>query len=123
MDQAATVVGISRTRAVNYINETLNVLSTMADKVIKFPSGNELSVVENGFYSIAGFPNVVGAIDGTLIEISRPRDYKGWYCRKNYPAVNVQAMVDHLGLFRSISIRAGSTNDQTLWNGSGLRRR
>ncbi|OWZ17636.1 hypothetical protein PHMEG_0008403 [Phytophthora megakarya] len=78
MDQAATALGISRPRSVVYINETLDVLSTMA---------------------------------------------KYMYCRKNFPAVNVQAIVDHRGLFRSISIRSGSNNDQSLWNGSGVKKR
>ncbi|KAE9023914.1 hypothetical protein PF011_g3750 [Phytophthora fragariae] len=79
--------------------------------------------VEQGFETIAGFSEVVGAIDGTLIKIPRPRDFEGWYCRKGFPAVNVQAIVDHKGAFRSLSIRAGSSNDQSLWNGSGVRKR
>ena len=123
IDASATAMGISKSRAVVYINEMLAVLKAMAKTVIVMPSSDEQEQVESGFYSIAGFPGVVGAVDGTLVKVMRPHEYEGWYCRKNYPAVNVQAIVDHLGLFRSISIRSGSNNDQSLWNGSGVHKR
>lgn len=95
----------------------------MAAKYVNLPCGIEVDVVEAGFFKVAGFPGVVGAVDGTLIAIPRPHDFEGWYCRKGFTAVNVQAVVDHLGAFRSISIRSGSNNDQSLWNGSGVRNR
>ncbi|KAG3232211.1 hypothetical protein PI124_g22700 [Phytophthora idaei] len=123
MDQAASVMGVSRPRAVVYINDTLEVLVKMAKRNVVMPRLEELHAVEEGFEAIAGFPGVVGALDGTLIKIPRPRDFEGWYCRKGFPAVNVQAIVDHRGAFLSLSIRAGSNNDQSLWNGSGVRKR
>ncbi|KAG3080098.1 hypothetical protein PI125_g20547 [Phytophthora idaei] len=101
MDEAAIVLGISRPRAVVYINDCLGVPSAVSAKYVLLP----------------------GAVDGTLIAIPRPHDFEGWYCRKGFPAVNVQAVVDHREAFRSISIRAGSNNDQSLWNGSGIRKR
>ncbi|EEY54699.1 uncharacterized protein PITG_20369 [Phytophthora infestans T30-4] len=100
MDEAATVLGISRPRS-----------------VVILPKASEVASLEAGFFAVAGFPGVVGAVDGTLIAIPRP-DFEGWYCRKGFPAVNVQAVVDHTGAFRSISIRSGSNNDQSLWNGT-----
>ncbi|TYZ68479.1 hypothetical protein PybrP1_007055 [[Pythium] brassicae (nom. inval.)] len=36
---------------------------------------------------------VVGTIDGPLIAIERPANYEGFYCRKGYAAINVQAVV------------------------------
>jgi len=40
-------------------------------------------------------PNVVGAIDGTLIPIIRPAESEEVYvCRKGFHAINVQAVVD-----------------------------
>ncbi|OWZ24840.1 hypothetical protein PHMEG_00021 [Phytophthora megakarya] len=48
-------------------------------------------------------------------------EHEGWYCRKNYPVVHMQAVVDHQTKFRSYCIWAGSMNDQALWNNSGLR--
>ncbi|KAF4136322.1 DDE superfamily endonuclease [Phytophthora infestans] len=122
MDEAATVLGISRPRSVVYINDCLDVLSSMAATKVILPKASEVASLEAGFFAVAGFPGVVGAVDGTLIAIPRPHDFEGWYCRKGFPAVNVQAVVDHTGAFRSISIRSGSNNDQSLWNGSGVRK-
>lgn len=87
------------------------------------PTEQELESVELGFEAITGLTNVVGAIDGTLVPIQRPKYLEGWYCRKMFPAVNVRAVVDHVGSFRSLSIRAGSNNDQSLWNGSAVKKR
>ncbi|KAE8980280.1 hypothetical protein PR003_g25018 [Phytophthora rubi] len=123
MDQAASTLGISRPRAVVYINEMLDVLKKLASRYIAMPTPDELPAIEAGFEAKAGFPDVIGAVDGTLVAIPRPRDFEGWYCRKGFPAVNVQAVVDDRGYFRSISIRAGSNNDQSLWNGSGIKKR
>ncbi|KAG4059732.1 hypothetical protein PC123_g5351 [Phytophthora cactorum] len=103
MDKAATVLGVSRPRAVVYINDCLDVLSSVAATHVVLPEAR--------------------AVDGTLIAIPHPHVFEGWYCRKGFPAVNVQAVVDHRGAFRSISIRSGSNSDQSLWNGSGVRKR
>ncbi|KAG2993613.1 hypothetical protein PC129_g4792 [Phytophthora cactorum] len=121
--KAASVLGISKTRTVVYNNSVLDVLSGMAKEVVSLPCEDELPTVEDGFVAIAGFPGVVGAVDGTLAAIQRLREHEEWYCRKNFPAVNVQAVVDHRGAFRSLSVRSGSNNDQSLWNGSGVRSR
>ena len=62
-----------------------------------FPSTNEeLKQVKNGFHSIANFPNVAGAIDGTLIPIQgmASEDESSFVCRKGFHAINVQAVVD-----------------------------
>ncbi|OWZ00228.1 hypothetical protein PHMEG_00028632 [Phytophthora megakarya] len=76
--------------------------------------------VERGFRATRGFPGVVGAVDGSLFAINRPADYEGFYCRKFYPALNMQAIVDHRCLFMSIDIRPGSWSDQKIWNASRL---
>ncbi|OWZ07323.1 hypothetical protein PHMEG_00020298 [Phytophthora megakarya] len=42
MDQAATVLGISRSRACVYINETMVVLSTMAKRFVVMPASKDI---------------------------------------------------------------------------------
>ncbi|KAG2962988.1 hypothetical protein PC129_g9741 [Phytophthora cactorum] len=56
MDLAASVLGISKTRAVVYINSVLDVLSGMAKEVVTLPCEDELPTVEDGFFAIVGFP-------------------------------------------------------------------
>ena len=60
---------------------------------ITFPE--HLKKIKEDFYSIANFPNVVGIVDGTLIPIVAPQyDEPAFICRKNYHAINVQAVTD-----------------------------
>jgi len=122
IDSAASLLRMSKTSAVGYTNQVLMVLTRMAKTTTSMPSTRvEIEQVRLGFEKIAGFPDVIGAVDGYLIRISRPAEHEGWYCRKNFPVVNMQAVVDHRTRFRSYCIRAGSINDQALWNQSNLR--
>ena len=60
---------------------------------ISFPA--DTTRIKHEFYKIAGFPNVVGAIDGTLIPIIAPSDDEHTYiCRKGFHAINVQCVAD-----------------------------
>ena len=63
---------------------------------IKFPSNdNDTTRTNVGFHFIAGFPNVLGAIDDTHIPIAAPNADKHLYiCRKGYHSINVQAFVN-----------------------------
>jgi hypothetical protein len=72
----------------------------------------------NGFEWICGFPDAYLAIEGSLIEIERPFDYEGCYCRKGYPVINVQCVVDYNRRFRSYTMRPGVENDKGVYNRS-----
>ncbi|ETV77180.1 hypothetical protein H257_09066 [Aphanomyces astaci] len=76
-------------------------------------------LVREGFEE-HGFPNAYGAIDGSLIQVKRFDDFYGWYCRKGFPAFNMQAVVDHRMRFMSYSLRSGSQNDKALFNDSAF---
>jgi hypothetical protein len=54
----------------------------------------ELRKVKDGFHGITNFPNVVGAIVGTLIPIQgmAGEDEPSFICRKGFHAINVQAV-------------------------------
>lgn len=64
---------------------------------IRFPSSQQsINAIKQNFYDVARFPNVVGAIDGTLIPI---RGVGGdeepiYVSRKNFHALNIQGVVD-----------------------------
>ena len=64
---------------------------------INFPrSQHDVRNVKADFYTIAQFPNCVGAVDGTLIPIkgmSGPQEV-AFVCRKNFNALNIQAVSD-----------------------------
>ena len=54
----------------------LNIFCAEADTFIKCPTQDNTTGIENEFKSVAGFPEVFGAIDGNHIEIWAPRDRK-----------------------------------------------
>ncbi|KAF4149342.1 hypothetical protein GN958_ATG01479 [Phytophthora infestans] len=67
MDSAASTMGISRSRAVVYINDCMEGLSSMAALYVVISNTDEAKAVEEGFQLVAGFPGVVEDVDETLI--------------------------------------------------------
>ncbi|GFX21740.1 nuclease HARBI1 [Trichonephila clavipes] len=77
--------------------------------------------VSRKFFSIAGFPKVIGALDGTFIRIVSPGGEvaERFCCRKNYFALNVQTNVDADLVIRNVVARwPGSAHDSTVFNNS-----
>ncbi|CAC5388145.1 HARBI1 [Mytilus coruscus] len=84
----------------------------------------DLTAVKEGFIGLP-FPNVIGAIDGTLIPIQglSGDDEPNFVCRKGYHAINVQAVVDHKLRFTNVVVRwPGSTHDAFILQQSALYR-
>jgi hypothetical protein len=103
---SGAVFGISKTMAHTYVDEVIKVLNLYFIDTITLPkTKSQMQKVISGFENICGVPNVVGAVDGTLIPIHRFADFEGWYCRKGFPAFNVQVVVNHKKRFQSFSIR------------------
>ena len=74
------------------------------------------------FYGIAGFPKVIGAIDGTLIPIRTPAKEEHLYvCHKGYHAINVMAVCDADLKFTNLVAKwHGSAHDSAVFNSSML---
>ena len=66
----------------------------------------------------AGFPNVLGAIDGALISIKTPDEDEFIYVsRKGGHSLNVLAACDaNLKFTYLVAKYPGSTNDSYIWN-------
>lgn len=64
------------------------------------------------FFAIAGFPNVIGAIDGTHIRIQAPATHEHLYVnRKGYHSINVQAICNaKLKIINCVARWPGSTH-------------
>ncbi|XP_061190830.1 putative nuclease HARBI1 [Saccostrea echinata] len=91
---------------------------------IKFPSSViSLRKMKEQFYCIARFPNVVGAIDGTLIPIKgmSSDDEHIYVSRKNFHALNIQGVVDAEMRFLNINCRfPGSAHDAYIMSNSNI---
>lgn len=69
LSEVADMHGVSLSSASRIIHIVCSVLCLCVDN-IRFPtSQQELKKVKDEFFNIQGFPNVVGAIDGTLVPI------------------------------------------------------
>ena len=74
------------------------------------------------FYKIAGFPRVIGAIDGSLIPIRAPYSEEHLYvCHKGFHAVNAMAVCNsNLSFTNFVCKWHGSVHDSAVFNGSML---
>ena len=80
---------------------------------IKFPQGEDLKSVIEGFKRKWDFPNCAGAIDGTHVPIIAPQDnHVDFFNRKGWYSIVMQAVVDDCYCFRDICIGwPGSVHD------------
>lgn len=65
-------------------------LSNLSPEIIKWPTQNEKRISEEHFRA-NGFPNIIGAIDGTHIKLDKPEnDPDSYLNRKGYYSIQVK---------------------------------
>ena len=87
----------------------LDTCNPITDHLMKryahIPQNECLQEIVDGFKDRWGFPQTVGAKDGTHIPIIQPQQVASdYYNRKGYYSVIMQAMVDFRGLFMDVNI-------------------
>lgn len=92
-------------------------------QLIQWPkTESEFRNIAGKFSARAGFPNVIGAVDGTYIPIPGPPLFRDSYiCRKGYPAMHLQAVCDSdLRFLDVFSAYPGSVHDSRVFKNSPL---
>ena len=81
-------------------------------------------LVDN-FQSVHGFPQCLGAIDGTHIEIKQPKmNYYEFINREGYTSINVQALCDYRYRLLDVVVKwRGSVHDARIFQKSSLNRK
>lgn len=75
----ASLFGFSKASTIVNVNEIMDILVLMSREVITMPaSRSDWESVTQQFEDVCSFPEVVGAVDGSLFEIERPFDYEGF---------------------------------------------
>ncbi|KAK0141582.1 putative nuclease HARBI1 [Merluccius polli] len=115
-------LGVSQSSISRVVRDVSNALCRRARQFIKFPATNEECIrTKQQFFDIAGFPNVLGAVDGTHIAIKAPSDEEdGFVNRKNFHSINTQVICDAtLRVTDLVAKWPGSTHDSFILMNSG----
>ncbi|VDI62674.1 Hypothetical predicted protein [Mytilus galloprovincialis] len=123
LSEIGDIHGISRSSVSRIISSvTTSLVSSLLYK-LKFPLDQpSLREIKQDFHNMYGMPNVVGAVDGTLIPIIRPsEDEQIFVCRKNYHSLNVQAICDAKMKFTNVVAKwPGNTHDSFIMQNCSL---
>lgn len=101
--------GVSKSTASRTIHAVAQSLDNKKDQFIRWPTQDETAVIAHAFYQKARFPKVIGAIDGTHIQIQSPNmqpgdahDHEAAYVNRNhYHSINCQFVCDHKGKYKN----------------------
>lgn len=123
MEVVGDGLGLSNSSVSKAVTVVTPLLLQLMKNFLIFPqTPEEIQQANQHFYNVASIPRVIGIIDGTLIQVSSPVVNEPFYiCRKGYPAINVQVVCNHQGIFCDIVAKwPGSTHDSFVWANSAV---
>ncbi|XP_052799657.1 putative nuclease HARBI1 isoform X2 [Mya arenaria] len=121
--EVADTHGVSRSSVCRIIHGFVDAVIYNVDN-IKFPvQRDDQMSVKRGFYRKCKFPNIVGAVDGTLVPILAPTaNEESFVCRKGFHAINCQAVASSDLRFIDIVAKwPGSSHDAGVFDNSVLK--
>lgn len=120
------VIGVHESTACRIIHRVTHAIASLRPEFIQMPTSetNQNNVV-TGFFNIARFPRVIGAIDGTHIKILSPGGDNAeiYRNRKLFFSINTQAICSADLMFQDIVARwHGSAHDANIWDNCAQKR-
>ncbi|XP_067090351.1 putative nuclease HARBI1 [Osmerus mordax] len=103
------------------IRKVVLALTHLLNTFVVFPGHLPMKAIKEGFYEIAGFPRVIGAIDCTYISASLGENEVDYINRRSFHSINVHMTCDHQCLVTSVEAKwPGSVHDSRIFRESAL---
>lgn len=121
----AGVSGIAQSSVCRAMWEVVPAIIRRVGRHIRFPQNQQdIQETKQDFYQVAGFPNVVGAIDCTHVPLVPPSETENVFRnRKHTHSVNVQAICDAHGIITNVVAKfPGSVHDSFIFRNSAVHR-
>ena len=115
--------GVSRSSVCCIVKQVCTaIVKVLMKRYIKFPVGQALNEVVDGFKDTWDFPNCGGAIDGCHIPMAAPVEFHtDFYNRKGWYSMIIQAVADHKYHFTDIHTGwPGSVHDARVFANSPI---
>ncbi|KAK2727594.1 putative nuclease HARBI1 isoform X1 [Artemia franciscana] len=114
--------GVCKKTVFKVIRRTIDAIYEMASTTIKWPGATEAQNIISANSSTAGFPGVLGAIDGTHIPIRTPQHSSGTYInRKGFHSLQLQVVCQHNLKFTDCNVgQPGSMHDARVFRHSEI---
>ncbi|XP_028315330.1 putative nuclease HARBI1 [Gouania willdenowi] len=117
----AVHAGLSQSSFSSALSQVLNAMSRRMNSHIQFPhTPAALKDTKSGFYALADFPNVIGAIDCTHVKLAPPSPID-YVCRNHRSShmLSVQVVCDSEGIITNVVAKA-SVKDNLILQNSAL---
>ncbi|XP_036139704.1 putative nuclease HARBI1 [Monomorium pharaonis] len=113
---------VAKGTAINSVRRVVKALCMLSPRFIKWPTENKIQEIICGFFNTSGFPDTIGAIDGTHINIPAPAiNPEAYVNRKGRHSIQLQAVCDHTRYFTHIYVgNVGSVHDARVFRLSSL---
>ncbi|KAK0136220.1 putative nuclease HARBI1 [Merluccius polli] len=116
---------LSKATVCRVVRKVCLALKRLLPMFIVFPGHKPVRAIKEEFHRIAGFPSVIGCIDGTHIPITAPSHNEADYVnRKSIHSINVQIICDAAHIISNVEAKwPGSVHDARIYRESNLSNR
>ncbi|KAJ1519059.1 hypothetical protein ONE63_011302 [Megalurothrips usitatus] len=113
MYKAGDRFGVASSTLFKEVHKIVDILCQLCNKFIVWPTEAEATIIRQQFKDRAGYPGVIGAIDGCHIDVLVPaNDQQSYIDRKMNHSILLQGICTATKLFTNVSIGTpGSWND------------